>query len=138
ETAVPADQPPLPPCLARGQPRCLAAWVSAPQGDPARAQTTLERALVWHPGGELDNLRGPALCFNPILGATSDALAPARLHQGAANATGFEWGARPAFLARQVSAQCEGGVLHVSAPKSASLNPSGSWLEKRRSPGFNL
>ncbi|MFL5298007.1 MAG: DUF3089 domain-containing protein [Phenylobacterium sp.] len=138
ETAIPAAHPPLPPCLSRGQTQCLAAWVSAPQGDPARAQTTLDRALVWYPGGELDNLRGAALCFNPILGATTDALAPARLHQGAANATGFEWGARPAFLARQVSARCDGGVLRISEPKSASLRPSGSWIEQRRSPGYNL
>ena len=44
----------------------------------------------------------------------------------------------PAFLARQVSARCIGGVLHVSPPKSASLKPSGSWVERRRAPGFNL
>jgi hypothetical protein len=138
ETVVPAAAPPLPPCMARGEAHCLAAWASAPQDDPARAQTMLDRALVWYPGGELDNLKGPALCFNPILGAASDALAPARLHQGAANATGLEWDARPAFLARQVSARCEGGVLRVSAPKSASLRPAGSWIEQRRSPGFNL
>ena len=55
-----------------------------------------------------------------------------------ANATGLEWGARPAFLARQVSAHCEGGVLRVSAPRSASLKPSGSWTEQRMAPGFNL
>ena len=47
ETVVPADRAPLPPCLARGEAHCLAAWASAPQDDPARAQLTLERALVW-------------------------------------------------------------------------------------------
>jgi hypothetical protein len=138
ETVVPAAHPPLPPCAARAEPGCLAAWASAPQDDPVRAQLILDRALVWYPGGELDNLKGPALCFNPILGATSDTLAPARLHLGGANATGLEWGARPAFLTRQVSARCEGGVLRISEPRSGSLKASGSWLEQRRSPGFNL
>jgi len=138
ETVVPAERPPLAPCQARGQAHCLAAWVSAPQADPALAQRILDRALVWRPNGELDNLQGPALCFNPILGATTDALAPERLHQGAANATGLDWTDRPAFLARQVSARCEGGVLRVSDPRSGSLTASGSWLDQHRAPGFNL
>src|SRR5262249_19774342 len=131
---------PLPPCRARGEVHCLAAWTSVPQADPARGQRLLDRALVWGPGGELDNLKGkgPALCFNPILGATTDALASQRLHLGAANATGLELTDRPAFLARQVSARCEGGLLRVSDPRSASLKPSGSWIERRRSPGYNL
>jgi hypothetical protein len=66
------------------------------------------------------------------------AYAPARQHQGAANATGLEWGARPAFLGRQVSAQCKGGVLLVSPPKSASLRRSGTWTDRRMAPGYNL
>jgi hypothetical protein len=138
ETVVPAGQPPLTPCRARGEAHCLAAWVSAPQADPDRAQRLLDRALVWRSGGELDNLPGAALCFNPILGATTDALAPERLHLGGANATGLDWSDRPAFLARQVSARCEGGVLRVSDPRSGSLTPAGTWLERRRLPGFNL
>ena len=80
----------------------------------------------------------PALCFNPILGAVTNDLAPARLHQGAANATGLEWGARPAFMARQVSARCIDGVLHVSRPKSDALRRKGNWADKRKAPGFNL
>jgi hypothetical protein len=138
ETVVPADRPPIAPCRARAEPGCLAAWASAPQADPARAQRILDRALVWTAQGELDNLQGPALCFNPILGAVTDALAPERLHLGGANATGLDLTDRPAFLARQVSARCEGGILRVSEPRSVSLNPTGSWLERRRSPGFNL
>jgi hypothetical protein len=138
ETVTPAGRPPLPPCLSRNQVGCLAAWASAPQDDPARGQLILDRALVWNGQGELENLQGAAVCFNPILGAATDALAPARLHQGAANATGLEWDARPAFLARQVSARCEGGILRISAPRSGSLKASGDWIEQRRSPGYNL
>jgi hypothetical protein len=85
------------------------------------------------------NLRPrPALCFNPILGAVTDAPAPSRLHLGAANATGLEWGARPAFMARQVSAQCRNGVLSISRPKSPSLRSAGGWADRRKAAGFNL
>jgi hypothetical protein len=139
ETAAAADYPPIPPCRRRGEPGCLAAWISVPEGQYQRAGILLDRALVWGPGGELVNLEHrPALCFNPILGTLTEAPAPARLALGAANATGLEWGARPGFLARQVSAQCQGGVLYVSRPKSASLQRSGSWTDRRRVPGFNL
>lgn len=138
ETVIPAADPPLPACRRPAQTGCVAAWAGVDDGSMDRARRLLDRALIWDGQGELVNLSGPALCFNPILGAATDQPAPARLHQGAANATGLEWGARPAFLARQVSARCVSGVLHVSPPKSASLKPSGSWIERRRAPGFNL
>lgn len=139
DTVVPANNPPVLPCVARREPGCLAAWASVRQGDFDAARLLLDRALVWDPQGELVNLSPqPALCFNPILGAVSNAAAPARLHMGAANATDLEWGARPAFLARQVSAQCVGGVLRVSRPKSAALQQKGSWADRRKVPGFNL
>jgi len=139
DTVAPADRPPIPPCAARDQAGCLAAWSRVAEGEFDAAKRRLDRALVWNERGDLVNLTPrPALCFNPVLGAVTDAPAPARLHQGAANATGLEWGARPAFLARQVSARCEHGVLHVSRPKSASLRKSGSWADRRKAPGFNL
>jgi hypothetical protein len=139
ETVVPADSPPIPPCVRKGQAGCLAAWASTSDGELEQARSLLDRALVWSPAGELESLSGrPALCFNPLLGATSDQPAPARLNLGAANATGLEWGARPAFMARQVSAKCAGGVLHVSQPKSASLKPTGSWEDRHRVPGYNM
>jgi hypothetical protein len=138
ETVVPATHPALPPCMRRDEAGCLAAWASVPSSEIDRGKILLARALVWNANGELENLQGAALCFNPILGATTDEQAPARMHAGAANATGLEWGARPAFLARQVSAQCEGGVLRVSSPKSASLKSAGSWTEERMVPAFNL
>ncbi len=139
DTVAPADAPPLPPCVARAQAGCLAAWARAREGRMGSAQLMLDRALIWSPEGDLVNLSPrPALCFNPILGAVTSVAAPARLHLGAANATGLEWGARPAFLARQVGARCEGGVLQVTRPASASLRRTGSWADRRLSPGFNL
>lgn len=139
ETVAPADSPPIPPCVARRQAGCLASWASVYEGDFDAPKRLLDRALVWNAAGDLENLSPrPALCFNPVLGAVTDAAAPAKLHLGAANATGLEWGARPAFLARQVAARCEGGVLRLSRPKSSSLKKGGSWADKRKAPGFNL
>lgn len=139
DTVVPADNPPLSPCMARGEAGCLAAWAAVSDGDFDASKRLLDRALVWNPQGELINLSPrPALCFNPILGAVTDRPAPTRLHLGAANATGLEWGARPPFMARQVSARCEGGILRVGRPKSPSLQQKGSWADRRKAPGFNL
>jgi len=139
DTVVPADAPPIPPCVQKGQAGCLAAWAQVYEGDYDAGKRLLERALVWNEHGELTNISPrPALCFNPLLGAVSDQPAPARLHLGAANATGLEWGARPAFMARQVGARCVGGVLVVTHPKSSSLQPRGDWADRRKVPGFNL
>ncbi len=139
QTVVPSDNPPLPPCLAPKQTGCLAAWASVYDGEPERAQALLDRSLVWNDAGQLVNLgsRTP-ICFNPLFGAVVDAEAPARLNLGATNATGLEWGARPAFLTRQVGAKCDKGILRVTRPKSSSLKPSGSWTDRRRAPGYNV
>lgn len=143
DTVVPADDyapsSPFPACRARDQAGCVVAWMSVRRGDFVLAQRLLDRALVWDAKGALVVLSGrPALCVNPLLGTVSDAEAPARLNLGAANASGLEWGAKPGFMVRQVAAQCVGGVLRVSRPRSASLRPSGDWAERRRAPPFNL
>jgi hypothetical protein len=139
EAVAPADKPPIPPCVRKAQTGCLAAWASAFEGDLGRGQALLDRSLVWDGHGELETLKGrPVLCFNPILGATTDAPAPARLNLGAANATGLEWDARPGFLARQVGAQCKGGILQVTEPKSGDFRRIGSWADRRKVPGYNL
>ena len=139
ETAVPADRPPLTPCTRPAEAGCLAAWASAFEHDTDRVQALKDRSLVWDPNGELENLSGrPPLCFNPLLGAVTNAAAPAKLNLGAANATGLEWGARPAFLTRQVSARCEAGILWVSRPRPKMLKGAGSWADRRKVPGYNL
>ena len=131
--------PPIAPCRRPAQPGCLAAWTTVVEGDRERSRDLLSRSLVWSRDGQLENLRGRTpVCFNPLLGAATDRPAPARLNHGAANATGLEWGARPAFLTRQVGARCAGGLLQVSTPKSSLLKPSGSWVERQRVPGYNL
>ncbi|HYG27726.1 MAG TPA: DUF3089 domain-containing protein [Caulobacteraceae bacterium] len=127
----------IPACSTRDQAGCVVAYASAVEGDSERERSILNRSLLWR-GGGLEELAGRApLCVNPITGA-ANASAPARENLGAANATDMEWGARPAFLQRQVGAQCVGGVLRVSRPKSESLRPSGDWAERLKAPGFNL
>jgi len=129
----------FPACRSPRQTGCVAAWMSARKNDLDRGQMLLDRSLVWDAQGRLVNLQDrKPICFNPLLGAVSDAEAPARLHKGAANATGLEWGARPAFLQRQVSAQCKDGILRVSRPKSSSLKRTGPWADRLKMPGFNL
>ena len=140
---VPRDEygpgAPIPACTERGQPRCVTAWTQSWEFDEVDARESIDRALIWTAAGGLDTLHGrPALCVNPLLGAESEEKAPARLNLGAVSASAIEWGARPAFMARQVSAQCVNGVLRVSQPKSPSLKPSGGWADRLKEPGFNL
>ncbi len=138
ETAVEAARPPFAPCVSPAEPGCVAAWVSAYEGERERAQNLRDRSLVWNAQGDLVNLASPPLCFNPLLGRVGEEAAPARLAKGATNATGLEWGARPALQTRQVSAVCERGVLMVSRPRSAAYKRAGAWAERRKVPGYNL
>ncbi|HEX4195914.1 MAG TPA: DUF3089 domain-containing protein [Caulobacteraceae bacterium] len=141
-TVLAADHGPnsaLPACAGPGEPRCMIAWNQEFAFDQADIREVFERSLVWGPDDDLDVVAGrPILCVNPLLGAQSNAVAPARLNRGAVAASDIEPGARPAFLGRQVSAQCVDGVLRVSAPRSPSLRVQGDWLERLKEPAFNL
>lgn len=129
---------PVPPCARRDQAHCLVAWASVDESNPVGARRMLSRTLVWTADWMLEDLSGRrVLCVNPVLGAATNAEAPARLNLGAANASELEWGARAAFLPRQVSAQCVGGVLRVSQPLSASMRPSQSWPDRFKERPYN-
>jgi hypothetical protein len=117
----------------------VVAWLSAPMGDDRLARHLKQRALVWDPLGQLEPLgRRTPLCVNPMLGARTDAPAPAVRNLGAVNASDLEWGVRPAFLPRQVSARCRDGILEVSRPRSSVLKPARGWADRLKLPGFNL
>ncbi len=136
--ALPASGP-LSPCRVRAEAGCTLAWASVPADDLQRGLRRLARALTWTPDGRLTDLGGrPTLCVNPLTGGTEQPLGTAKVSRGAANATGLEWGARPAFLAHEVSAACQAGLLHVSAPLAPSLQPTGSLFGRRRLAQFNL
>ena len=143
DTLTPQDRyavgSPIPACSRRAETGCVVAWAEEPELDPEAAHRRLRRALVWNGAGRLVNLgKRDALCVNPVLGAVSEGAVPARRNRGAANATGLEWGVRPAFLPRQVSTRCADGLLRTSTPKSASLRPAGSWAERRKIEPYNL
>ena len=142
QSVVPADAfgagSPAPACSARSQARCVVAYMTVPQNQPGTARRVLERALVWGLGSELEPLAGrPSLCVNPLLGVATTAMAPEKDNLGAANATDLEWGLRPAFLPRQVSARCDGGLLLMSRPHSPTLKSSGGWADRLKAPGYN-
>lgn len=129
----------VPACRTRRQANCVAAYVSAPAGDEARARRILRRALVWNQAGMLEPLAGrAALCVNPLLGADTSALAGEGANLGAVNATDLEWGLRPAFLPHQVAARCQDGVLRVTRPSSPTLQPARGWAERLKAARFNL
>jgi hypothetical protein len=129
----------IPACRQRAQARCVVAWMAVPEADPKRARVLLSRAMAWTPDHLLENLDDrPALCVNPLLGAETDAKAPAKLNLGAANASELEWGVRAAFMPRQVSARCEDGILRISEPRSGSLRPAANWPDKLKAPPYNL
>ena len=143
DVVVPADEfgadSSSPACARRDEAGCVLAWLSVRRGDFPRTLRIHHRAVVWNANGQLVGLAGRApLCVNPLLGGVGDDDAPPRLNLGAANATGLEWGARPGFLTRQVGAQCVGGILMVTRPRSASLRPTGGWLGRLRAPPYNL
>lgn len=143
DTVVPADRygptSAVPACQGPVQTGCTVAWAEEPESDPDGAAARLNRTLVWTDGDELEPMHSrPALCVNPVLGAQTEDTAPARRNLGAANATGLEWGARPAFVPRQVDARCQGGVLRTSAPRSSSLKRSGSWADRKKVKPYNL
>jgi hypothetical protein len=144
EAVVPApryDRPdaPLPACRMRMEAHCIVAYISAGVNDEETAKRIVDRAFVWNlVGRQIPLGKREPLCVNPLLGAVSDAPAEAKLNLGAANATGVEWGTRPAFLPRQVSARCVMGVLRVSSPTSPSLVLAGAWADRQKVAPYNL
>lgn len=143
ETKVPAEAhtpaDPVPACGRRAQARCVAAYAKAAAFDEGRVGRRLDSALVWTARGDLVPMEGRApLCVNPVSGAAGETPTERREHLGAAAATGLEWGARPGFLAREVEARCDDGLLHVSRPKSPSLKAPQALAARQRVAPYNL
>jgi hypothetical protein len=141
DVVVAADglSPRVPACARRDQVGCIVAWSPVSEGNDGAGQRRLRRALVWDERGRLVELNGrPALCVNPVTGSTDTAAVAARLHQGATNATGLEWGARPALMAREVATQCRGGLLRYAEVKTESFRETGNWADRRKSRPYNL
>lgn len=130
---------PIPACLGPVQTGCVVGWAEESVSDPESAGVRIRRALVWSEDGTLQPMQArAALCVNPVLGAETSDTAPARRNLGAANATGLEWGTRPAFAPRQVSARCQNGILMTSTPRSQALRRFGSWADQKKVKPFNF
>lgn len=127
------------PCKTRDQVACLVGWSQIGEGDDGAAKRRMRRALTWDDRGRLVELAGrKPLCVNPVSGQADEEAIPARRHLGAANATGMEWGLRPAFIGRQVSSQCRDGLLWHSTIGSESFRETGGWTARRKARPYNL
>ena len=129
----------LPPCATATSIGCVVAWSGVDEKNDGAAQRRLRRALIWDANGRLVDLAGrPALCVNPVSGAADGAAIPARRHHGAANATGLEWGVRPAFIDRAVATRCRDGVLRHTGLTTESFREVGNWADRRKARQYNL
>ncbi len=141
DTVVAADglSPQVPACVSRDQAGCIVAWSPVSEDNDGAGRRRLRRALVWDGRGQLIDLGGrAALCVNPVTGSTDTAPVEARLHQGATNATGLEWGVRPALMTREIATQCRGGLLRHTEPRTESFRETGDWADRRKSRPYNL
>ncbi len=141
DAIVAADRiaPQTPACQSRSETGCIIGWSQVGEDDEGAAGRRLRRALVWNDRGRLEDLNDrKALCVNPVIGSTSTALVPARQHLGATNATGLEWGVRPAFIDRLIQTQCVDGLLRYSKPDSESFREVGDWADRRKARQYNL
>nr|WP_231681025.1 DUF3089 domain-containing protein [Brevundimonas sp. AAP58] len=131
--------PSLPACATATSIGCVIAWSGVDEKNDGAAQRRLRRALVWDANGRLVDLTGrQALCVNPVSGAADEVAVPARRHQGAANATGLEWGVHPAFIDRAVATQCRQGILRHTELTTESFREVGGWADRRKARQYNL
>ena len=141
DVVIAADglSPQIPACESRSQVGCIVAFSPVGEGNDGAARRRLHRALVWDGRGRLVELGGrEAVCVNPVTGSTTTAPVAARENRGATNATGLEWGARPALQAREIATQCRGGLLRYSDPDSESFRQMGNWADRRKARPYNL
>jgi len=139
DTIVPQGAIDLPVCATRDQAGCFAAWSMIDEGKEGVASRRMRRALFWDDKGRLEEIGSvPIVCFNPVSGAADNVPTEPRRHLGAANATGLEWGLRPAFIDRQVGAVCRDGFLRNTRLKTESFRENRSWANRRKATPYNL
>lgn len=128
-----------PACGTRVQTGCVVGWSQVGEDADGAATRRLRRALVWNDDGRLIDLgQSDALCVNPVTGTTGTVAVPARDHRGATNATGLEWGVRPALMDRLIATQCRNGILRHTDPKTESFREVGNWSDRRKARPYNL
>jgi hypothetical protein len=126
-------------CSETSEVGCVLAWTAVAEGDHGHARRLERRALTWSDSGTLIGVDdGVFACVNPVTGRVGTPEAEARESRGATNATGLEWGARPAMQSRLVRTACRDGILWRSSPGSESFDRQGSWADRRKVKPFNL
>jgi len=139
DVLVPEGALHLPTCERREQTGCVVAWSMIEDGKEGVAGRRLRRALFWDDRGRLEEIgSAPVICVNPVSGHSDGELTEARRHLGATNATGLEWGLRPAFIDRQVAAQCRDGFLWHTRLKTESFKDRRNWADRRKATPYNL
>lgn len=141
DVVTPAEEPArgLRLCSSEVLTNCVVAYAPFAEADEMGVARRLRRALTWDARGRLVGLEGRAVaCVNPVTGSVDQPSAPARRMIGATNATGLEWGARPALMARTVDTACRSGVLRYERPSQESLREAGSWADRRKVRPYNL
>ena len=139
DAVVPEGGTGLPTCQKREQTGCVLAWSLIDEGKDGVSSRRMRRALFWDDRGRLTEIGSASImCVNPVSGRADDEFIEARRHLGAANATGLEWGLRPAFIDRQVSSQCRNGFLRHTRLRTESFKDKRNWADRRKSTPYNL
>lgn len=140
DAVVPQTAPDLPPpCRSQDETGCLVAFTAVVEGEEGDVRRRLGRALFWNArGGLVEVGAARPICVNPVTGDVSEVPVAARRHHGATNATGLEWGVRPALIAHEIATECRDGVLRFSAPRQESFRSAGSWADRRKVQPYNL
>ena len=141
DVLVPATPllPQLPTCRSRPEIGCIVGWSPVSENNDGAASRRLRRALIWDERGRLITLDDRvAICVNPVTGSSDGQAVDARRSAGATNATGLEWGARPALMAREIATRCENGLLRHTQPRQESFREKGGWADRRKSRPYNL
>lgn len=126
-------------CEVRQQAGCVVVWAPIAEQDEPGARRRLRRALTWNERGQLVGVDArPLACVNPVTGSVRSPASAQRQNIGATNATGLEWGARPALLSRAVAAECRNGLLRYTHPESESLQRNTAWVDRWKSMPYNL
>lgn len=140
ENPIPASRfDRLPLCSEPSEFGCVMAWTAIAEGDYSRARRLKRRAMTWSASGSLVGVDDATIaCVNPVTGRVGTPEAEARKSRGSTNASGLEWGARPAMQSRLVRSACRDGFLWRSDPGSESFGRQGSWADQHKVQPFNL
>lgn len=129
----------IPPCEQAQSVRCVVSYLAVGPGFEEESRRFRQRSLIWTRDGQLiSQKRSPLLCVNPISWTTSETLAPAETHIGAASATGLRMRETPPAISKAIGAQCVDGVLKVDQPRQTFLRKRRWFGAHWRPQDFNL